>query len=331
MKPTARRAAAILLLMCFLLAWVSPPIAASATSGNGDVVVYITKTGSCYHTKNCGYLWNSKIKTTLEKAIIGGYRRCSRCNPPIYTGDATRALTEPKKSGSGRGSGTGNGTKTIEKKTEPLTTPKNQKQENKSIAERGFLVFFVFLIGSPIAIFPIGGVIFGISELMRSSEYARRKEAKALLLKTQSALKKQGIEETLPPVGRNKESLDRLCLNAYGLISLVVDSMLKQDSEIVCTDGIVSRKGWKDNGAVYCVPGSSVYHVAKCQSIRLSNTATKSYAINAAGIRRPCLRCKPPVPTPLMQEVQQLLALQSKWIAILNWKKRAEKTPPSLK
>ena len=328
MKPTVKRAAAILLLTCFLLAWISP-LVASAYSGNGDVVVYITKTGSCYHTGSCGYLWKSKIKTTLEEAIIGGYRRCSRCNPPIYTGDATRAPTEPKKSGTGRGSGTGNGAKATEKNTEPPTTQKKQAQENKNTTKQGLLIFGVFLIGIPIAILAIGGVILVTSELMRSSEHARRKEAKALLLKTQSALKKQGIEETLPPVERNKESIDRLCLNAYGLISLVVDSMLKQDPEIVCADGIVSRKGWADNGAVYCVPGSAVYHVAKCQSIRLSNTATKSYAINVAGIRRPCLRCKPPVPTPLMQEAQQLLTLQSKWIAVLNWRKSAKKAPPS--
>lgn len=320
MKPTVKRAAAILLLTCLLLAWISP-LVAFATSGNGDVVVYITRTGSCYHTGSCSYLRRSKIKTTLEEAIIGGYRRCSRCNPPIYTGDATRAPTEPKKSGTGRGSGTGNGTKAAEKKTEPPTTQIKQEKENKNTAKQGLLVFGVFLIGSPIAILAIGGVILVISELIKSSEHSRRKEAKALLLKTQSALEKQGVEETLPPVERNKESLDRLCLNAYGLISLVIDSMLKQDPEIVCADGIVSRKGWADNGAVYCVPGSTVYHVAKCQSIRLSNTTTKSYAINVTGIRRPCLRCKPPVATPLMQEVQQLFTLQSEWIAVLNWKR----------
>lgn len=320
MKPTVKRAAAILLLTCFLLAWVSP-IVAFATSGNGDVVVYITRTGSCYHTGSCSYLRRSKIKTTLEEAIIGGYRRCSRCNPPIYTGDATRAPTEPKKSGAGRGSGTGNGTKATEKKTEPPTTQIKKEKENKNTTKQRLLIFGVFLIGSPIAILAIGGVILVISELIKSSEHSRRKEAKALLLKTQSALKKQGVEEPLPPVERNKESLDRLCLNAYGLISLVVDSMLKQDPEIVCADGIVSRKGWEDNGAVYCVPGSTVYHVAKCQSIRLSNTTTKSYAINVAGFRRPCLRCKPPVATPLMQEVQQLFTLQSEWIAVLNWKR----------
>lgn len=320
MKPTVKRAAAILLLTCLLLAWISP-LVAFATSGNGDVVVYITRTGSCYHTGSCSYLRRSKIKTTLEEAIIGGYRRCSRCNPPIYTGDATRATTEPKKSGTGRGSGTGNGTKATEKKTEPPTTQIKQEKENKNTAKQGLLVFGVFLIGSPIAILAIGGVILVISELIKSSEHSRRKEAKALLLKTQSALEKQGVEETLPPVERNKESIDRLCLNAYGLISLVIDSMLKQDPEIVCADGIVSRKGWADNGAVYCVPGSTVYHVAKCQSIRLSNTTTKSYAINVTGIRRPCLRCKPPVATPLMQEVQQLFTLQSEWIAVLNWKR----------
>lgn len=322
MMPTVKRSAAILLLMCFLLAWISP-LVASATSGNGDVVVYITRTGGCYHRGSCGYL-RSKIEITLEEAIIRGYRRCSRCNPPIYNGDATPAPTESKKSGTGRGSGTGSGAKVTEKTTETPTNQKKQENGSKYTTMQELLIFGAVLLGPIIAILVICGVVIFISELIRCSEYARRKEAKALLLKTQSALKKQGIEETLPPVERNKESLDRLCLNAYGLISLVVDSLLKQDAEIVCTNGIVSRKGWADNGAVYCVSGSAVYHVAKCRSIRSSNTAAKTYAINITGLRRPCLLCNPPVATPLMQEIQQLIDLQTKWITVLNWKRKGK-------
>lgn len=336
MKSTVRRAA-VLLLMCFLLASVSP-IASFATSGNGDVVVYITETGNCYHTESCGYL-KSKIKTTLEEAIIEGYRRCSRCNPPIYTGDATPAPTEAKRSEAENGgvSVTEDETKATEAKTEPLTTQKRQGKESKRTTTHELLLIGVSLLRGAIAIFAVGcvplvisGVVSGlmlvITLLTRHSERARRKRAKTLLFETRSTLKKHRIDEVLPPVERNKESLDRLCSKVYVLISIMIESLLEQNKEIVCTDEIVSQKGWEDNGAVYCVPGSLVYHVAKCQFIRLSNTATKRcYAINVAGTHRPCPCCKPPVPTPLMQEIQHLIALRSKWTAVLNWKKSAKK------
>jgi len=45
--------------------------------------VYITKTGSKYHTASCSYLRNSKIPIELKDAITEGYTPCSRCNPPV--------------------------------------------------------------------------------------------------------------------------------------------------------------------------------------------------------------------------------------------------------
>ena len=58
-----------------------------AYSGNGGLIVHVTKTGDCYHNAGCGYL-RSDIEMTLEDAYLAGYRPCSRCNPPEYTGDA---------------------------------------------------------------------------------------------------------------------------------------------------------------------------------------------------------------------------------------------------
>lgn len=51
---------------------------------NGDRVVYSTYTGECYHKSSCKYLNRSKIKTTIEKAVDNGLRRCSVCEPPRY-------------------------------------------------------------------------------------------------------------------------------------------------------------------------------------------------------------------------------------------------------
>lgn len=52
-----------------------------AYSYNSDTIVYVTKTGECYHESGCSYL-KSKIEKTLEEAVNGGYRACSRCKPP---------------------------------------------------------------------------------------------------------------------------------------------------------------------------------------------------------------------------------------------------------
>lgn len=50
-------------------------------AASGDTVVYITKTGECYHSSGCSSLRKSKIETTLQSAIDRGYRACSKCNP----------------------------------------------------------------------------------------------------------------------------------------------------------------------------------------------------------------------------------------------------------
>lgn len=43
--------------------------------------VYITKTGTKYHTANCGYLKDSKIAIDINDAIARGYEPCKRCRP----------------------------------------------------------------------------------------------------------------------------------------------------------------------------------------------------------------------------------------------------------
>jgi hypothetical protein len=55
--------------------------ASTVYAASGDTVVYITKTGECYHSSGCSSLRRSKIETTLQSAIDKGYRACSKCNP----------------------------------------------------------------------------------------------------------------------------------------------------------------------------------------------------------------------------------------------------------
>jgi competence protein ComEC len=54
----------------------------TSSSSSSATIVYITKTGECYHTGTCRYLSQSKIKITLKDAKARGYRACSVCRPP---------------------------------------------------------------------------------------------------------------------------------------------------------------------------------------------------------------------------------------------------------
>jgi len=57
--------------------------AAAASSGaSGGAIVYVTKTGECYHAGGCRYLSGSRIPIALKDAR-GAYRPCSVCDPPI--------------------------------------------------------------------------------------------------------------------------------------------------------------------------------------------------------------------------------------------------------
>lgn len=59
-----------------------PNIEDEDSEENEDVIVYITETGEKYHRSGCQYLRKSKIPISLESAVIDGYERCSKCNPP---------------------------------------------------------------------------------------------------------------------------------------------------------------------------------------------------------------------------------------------------------
>lgn len=76
---------------------VSPVLADS-----GSTVVYITRTGECYHADGCRFLQKSKIETTLADAVARGYRACKVCRPPelddglsAAVPDASGASTAP--------------------------------------------------------------------------------------------------------------------------------------------------------------------------------------------------------------------------------------------
>lgn len=74
-----KRIRALTILLLFISCTISYSL--SAYADNGDTVVYITRTGECYHNDGCSYL-KSKIEISLSEAVSAGYRPCSRCHPP---------------------------------------------------------------------------------------------------------------------------------------------------------------------------------------------------------------------------------------------------------
>jgi competence protein ComEC len=55
---------------------------AASSKAPGDTIVYVTKTGECYHRAGCRYLSSSRIPIALRDAR-GSYRPCSVCRPPL--------------------------------------------------------------------------------------------------------------------------------------------------------------------------------------------------------------------------------------------------------
>lgn len=51
---------------------------------NGSETVYITSTGSKYHSEDCYHLRQSKTPVSLENAVISGYEDCMHCVTPEY-------------------------------------------------------------------------------------------------------------------------------------------------------------------------------------------------------------------------------------------------------
>lgn len=78
-----RRIAAGVLAVLLLAAMVMP--AWAETTDNGDLIVYCTLTGDCYHRAGCGSL-RSRIEIRIADAVARGLAPCKHCNPPIYTG-----------------------------------------------------------------------------------------------------------------------------------------------------------------------------------------------------------------------------------------------------
>jgi methylphosphotriester-DNA--protein-cysteine methyltransferase len=100
MKIIRKKLLSILVTLTIISTVIMP--ASTVYAAGGDTVVYVTKTGKCYHNDGCSSLSKSKIETTLEKAAKK-YKPCSKCKPPALdaattTTKSTKAVTTSKAS-----------------------------------------------------------------------------------------------------------------------------------------------------------------------------------------------------------------------------------------
>jgi hypothetical protein len=64
---------------------LKPKVQAQSPTENQDIAVYITRTGSKYHSAGCRYLARSSTKVALKEALAKGLSPCSVCKPPKAT------------------------------------------------------------------------------------------------------------------------------------------------------------------------------------------------------------------------------------------------------
>lgn len=65
-----------------------------------DPTVYVTKTGSKYHTSTCSSLSKSRAPLSLSDAVAQGYTPCARCKPPGGKPSPVKPQKEVKTKGS---------------------------------------------------------------------------------------------------------------------------------------------------------------------------------------------------------------------------------------
>lgn len=94
MKNIKTRVTVIFLSLIMVMSAISVP-AIESYAADGSTVVYITKTGECYHKGTCSSLKKSKIETTMQDAVNSGLRPCKKCKPGTVTTATTTAATAP--------------------------------------------------------------------------------------------------------------------------------------------------------------------------------------------------------------------------------------------
>ena len=82
MEPKTKKQiikAVIITALIIAVTILSPNVINAMAFRHTEGLVYRTKTGECYHSSGCGYLWKSAIPMGYEQAKTSSLRMCSRC------------------------------------------------------------------------------------------------------------------------------------------------------------------------------------------------------------------------------------------------------------
>ena len=80
-KNTRNQTIKVIIILALIIAiTIISTIVINATAfRHTEGLVYRTKTGNCYHSPGCGYLWNSSIPMGYKQAKSSSLGVCSRC------------------------------------------------------------------------------------------------------------------------------------------------------------------------------------------------------------------------------------------------------------
>lgn len=270
---------------------------------NGDTSVFITDSGTKYHSYGCSYL-ESVNETTLKKAVESGYTPCSRCNPPIPDFDYT-VLHELPESSSGSNSSSRNvpqkdGSTSNVKPTSNKTTNQTKKNDDK---ESDMKCFLIGLLLGVIAASIIWLRIKWKSDdgWMNSLQRERDISSKSREIIKQSEneiknLKRELSDETQKAIDRKNDLSDlaNMFLTPEVLLPL---SGAPEGHSINLADDCPCSPGDPPWGSAYTFYIASL--AASCYHSQSGCCGAKT-KINAETLRflemRPCTKCNPKLP-----------------------------------
>lgn len=289
------RAAILLIIVLALCGTVS------AYTGNGAVIVYITRTGSCYHVGTCGYL-RSKYEIALEDAYLRGYYRCSRCNPPKYTGTATRAEqeTKPTSNPNSGGSRSTESTHYTFKQSTTSVSAKNSENTKSTGGRSAAIAIILILLGSGAA--AAVGLFVNIVKTNKQKKEQIKKDAidkwkRERQIWEQFPSLQKNIESSLSDLNEKTKRLQKSIhdLNfiarkvRFSKRSVLLTNNASIVSGRVLPNGVYDLS--KEIGIVYHSEYGKKYHTKSC---RYSGDIQESvYRTNVAVDLEPCTFCNP--------------------------------------
>lgn len=281
---------AVLVLIAFLLV--------SAYAYNGDTLVYVTRTGECYHRDGCSYL-KSRIEITLEDAVNQGYRACSRCHPPILGEDSPTDAKDYSRSAPSSSTSYG---------ASPASTPKpaNNSALATSITQSPSNSFSLGFLLSGVAGLLLGTTIINIKRKKEIDSFRNQSVEKIRVLQVESQELKQKIaafENQKSQMNSRIHDLEKQLYeerfanrNVHDLAKAPIDSEIGSDNLPRLKQ---AQNLWGKKYTRYISRTGETYHKDKgCCNASIPINVYTIYKQSDPSVRglRPCRKCNPIMP-----------------------------------